>query len=432
MIETTCTNCGKKWRTRTKPKQVQCPQCGGRLESVAIVRSAPTVAPPPPAHQPAPLSIDDLALLATLGERIQQLREEIRRAIVGQDEIIISLLVALLAKGHCLLEGVPGLAKTRIVRSLAKALGLTFKRIQFTPDLMPSDITGTEFMQPDWETREIRTEFKEGPIFGNLILADEINRTPPKTQSALLEAMEEKEVTVANKTMPLPRPFLVMATQNPIEQEGTYPLPEAQQDRFLFKLKLTYPGDDDEREMMSKGRLVEPDELGRVLGTDGNVVRDKAQFSEQAAKEINRFQQLADRIPVPNNVSNYARRLVRATRPYEPGELPVTSLLIDYGAGPRASLALIRAAKSLAAIDGREVATLDDIRQVAMPVLRHRIILKFDAKEQFTKLVKDKKVRAEQVTKKAGDEDEGLETDVVIHEFLYGETAAQLQQDLKA
>jgi MoxR-like ATPase len=431
MIETTCTNCGKKWRTRTKPKQVRCPQCGGRLESVAIVRSVPPVAPPP-AVEPAALSIDDLALLATLGERIQQLREEIRRAIVGQDEIITFLLVALLAKGHCLLEGVPGLAKTRIVRSLAKALGLTFKRIQFTPDLMPSDITGTEFMQPDWETREIRTQFKEGPIFGNLILADEINRTPPKTQSALLEAMEEKEVTVANKTMPLPKPFLVMATQNPIEQEGTYPLPEAQQDRFLFKLKLTYPGDEDEREMMSKGRLVEPDELGRVLGTDGKVARDKAHFSEQAAKEIDGFQQLADRIPVPKNVSNYARRLVRATRPYEPGELPVTSLLIDYGAGPRASQALIRGAKSLAAIEGREVATLDDIRHVAMPVLRHRIILKFDAKEQFKNLEKQGKVRAEQVTKKAGDEDEGLDTDVVIHEFLRGKTAAQLQRDLEA
>ena len=287
---------------------------------------------------------------------------EVGSRIIGQREVIDQMLAAVFVRGHCLLVGVPGLAKTMMVRSLAAALDLKFKRIQFTPDLMPSDITGTDLVDqsPDGR-REFR--FVPGPLFAHLVLADEINRAPPKTQSALLEAMQEHQVTVGQKTWPLPRPFFVIATQNPIEQEGTYPLPEAQLDRFLFALHVPYPS---------------PAEEERILMAPGGEAAE-ASVPIIGAEHICDLQEIVMAVPVSRYVVAYVARLVRATRPSDPTATPFIREMVEWGAGPRAGQHLILAGKAFAAMAGRAAVSLDDIRAAAVPVLRHRVATTFAA-----------------------------------------------------
>jgi MoxR-like ATPase len=298
-------------------------------------------------------------------EEVRQLhdriREELSRVIVGQDRIVRLLLVSLFARGHCLLIGVPGLAKTLLVRTLAQILHLSFKRIQFTPDLMPADIIGSELIQE--RERRLEFEFKPGPIFANLLLADEINRTPPKTQSALLEAMQEHKVTVAGQSRALPDPFLVVATQNPIEQEGTYPLPEAQLDRFMFSLDLDYPVKEEEIEIVKRTTLRELPELSPTV----------------AAEDILRVQKLVLAAPVSDHVVDYAVELAMATRPKNADAPQAAKDFVEWGAGPRASQYLILGAKALALLKGRVTPETDDVREVAMPVLQHRVITNYRA-----------------------------------------------------
>jgi MoxR-like ATPase len=300
-------------------------------------------------------------------ERVAQVREaifgELRKVIVGQTQVIEQLLIALLAKGHCLLIGVPGLAKTLLVSTLARVLDLSFKRIQFTPDLMPSDILGTDVLQEDPETGRRRFEFMPGPIFANIILADEINRAPPKTQSALLEAMQERRVTVGGRTYDLPQPFFVLATQNPIEMEGTYPLPEAQLDRFLFSVVLDYPSESEEETIVNLTTSAYEPDLKVVMGRD----------------ELLEVQNLVRLVPVPERVSKYAVQLVRATRPKESYAPEFIRQWVQWGAGPRASQGLILGAKARALLYGRTAASCEDVRAVALPVLRHRLVLNFAA-----------------------------------------------------
>jgi len=300
-------------------------------------------------------------------ERIAQVREaivgELRKVIVGQAQVIEQLLIALLARGHCLLIGVPGLAKTLLVSTLAKVLDLSFKRIQFTPDLMPSDILGTDVLQEDPETGRRRFEFMPGPIFANIILADEINRAPPKTQSALLEAMQERKVTVSGRTYDLPQPFFVLATQNPIEMEGTYPLPEAQLDRFLFSVVLDYPSESEEETIVHLTTSAYEPELKVVMGRD----------------ELLEAQDLVRKVPVPERVGRYAVQLVRATRPKEKHAPNFVRQWVQWGAGPRASQGLILGAKARALLHGRTAASCEDVRAVALPVMRHRLVLNFAA-----------------------------------------------------
>src|SRR4051794_41148421 len=291
------------------------------------------------------------------------MRRELGKIIVGQTEVVDQLLMAIFSRGHCLLVGVPGLAKTLLVSTLARILSLDFKRIQFTPDLMPADITGTEIIQDDPVTRQRAFKFLRGPIFANIILADEINRTPPKTQAALLEAMQEHRVTAGDQTYELPEPFFVLATQNPIEQEGTYPLPEAQLDRFMFMTLVRYPTADDEVLIMKQATSGYRAELARIL--DGPAIME--------------LQQIVRRVPVAEHVYHYTRDLVRATRPGEPGALPFINDLVQWGAGPRASIYLILAGKARAILQGRVHVTTDDIMQMAHPVLRHRILTTFSA-----------------------------------------------------
>ena len=303
-------------------------------------------------------------------ERVERLREakariaaEIAKVIVGQDRIVEELLVALLARGHCLLVGVPGLAKTLLISTLAKALDLKFSRIQFTPDLMPSDITGTDVIEEDFSTGHRSFRFVKGPVFANIVLADEINRTPPKTQAALLQAMQEHEVTAGGENFVLEEPFFVLATQNPIEQEGTYPLPEAQLDRFMFNLWMDYPSEEEEREI--------------VRSTTGLASNDVARILD--AKEIVALQDLVRSVPVSDYVIECAVKLVRNTRPQEEGAPGYVKDWIRWGAGPRASQYLILGAKTRAVLDGRYTPGVEDIRAVAMPVLRHRIVTNFNA-----------------------------------------------------
>jgi MoxR-like ATPase len=306
---------------------------------------------------------DDLKALENLKDAYSAIRQELGKVIVGQDQVIEQLLIAIFAQGHCLLEGVPGLAKTLMVSTLARSLKLQFSRIQFTPDLMPSDITGTEVIQENRATGERGFKFLTGPIFANIILADEINRTPPKTQAALLEAMQERQVTIGGQRHGLPAPFFVLATQNPIEQEGTYPLPEAQQDRFMFKVFVKYPGYDEEY---------------RIAETT------TAQFNPQVAgvltgDEIMQLQQMVRRVPVAPFVIHYALRLVRATRIHE-GDVPAfVKDWVSWGAGPRGMQYLLLGGKARAMLNGRFFVTTDDIKAVAHPVLRHRVITNFNA-----------------------------------------------------
>ncbi len=307
-------------------------------------------------------SENDAAAAARLAEAYELLQREIGRVIVGQEEVVEQLLIALFAGGHCLLEGVPGLAKTLMVRSLASALHLEFNRIQFTPDLMPSDITGTEIIQENRSTGERAYRFIPGPIFSNVILADEINRTPPKTQAALLESMQEKQVTAGGSKHALPSPFFVLATQNPIEQEGTYPLPEAQLDRFMFNVRIDYPTEMEELEIVKRTTADVRTEISPLLSGD----------------EILQLSQVVRRVPVADPVAQYAIRLVRMTR--RGNDIPSQmEPYIQWGAGPRASQFLVLGAKARAILHGREFATTDDVKAVALPVLRHRIRTSFNA-----------------------------------------------------
>ena len=296
-----------------------------------------------------------------------KMQTELRKVIIGQDEVIEQIFAAIFTRGHCLLVGVPGLAKTLMVSSISKILDVSFKRIQFTPDLMPSDITGTNVLdENDAGKREFR--FVPGPLFAGIILADEINRTPPKTQAALLQAMQEREVTVGQTTYPLPEPFFVIATQNPIEQEGTYPLPEAQLDRFMFNIKVDYPSVSEEEAILSASAQGETSDLRKVLSGRG----------------ILSLQKLVSQVPVGDYVIQYVASLVRATRPKDPSAPEFIRELVDWGAGPRAGQFLIQGGKALAAMDGRFSVSLADIRRTATAVLRHRISTNFQAQAEGT------------------------------------------------
>ncbi len=308
----------------------------------------------------------DAAAVAALSHDYRRMRDEIARVIVGQESVVEDLLTGLLARGHVLLVGVPGLAKTLLVSTVARILHLAFRRIQFTPDMMPSDITGTDILQDDPETGRRRFTFIAGPLFANIILADEINRTPPKTQAALLEAMQERHVTAGGTTYPLPDPFFVLATQNPIEQEGTYPLPEAQLDRFMLNVLVPYPTADEELEI-----------LRRTTGDESPVLAPAL-----SGERILALQHLVRRIPVADHVFQYARDLVRASRPSEPESTERVRKWVSWGAGPRAGQSLILAAKARAALHGRLHAAIADVRHVARPVLRHRIVTTFHAEAE--------------------------------------------------
>ena len=311
-----------------------------------------------------PLKEEFLQKLDRFRKDIAAVTEEFHKVIVGQDEVLRQLLATIFSRGHCLLEGVPGLGKTMMVSTLARIMDLSFKRIQFTPDLMPTDITGTTVIDENAGRHEFR--FVEGPIFANIILADEINRTPPKTQAALLEAMQERQVTVGKTTHSLPQPFFVIATQNPIEQEGTYPLPEAQQDRFMFKVVLDYPSHAEEDRI--------------VLTTTSDRAPQVKCVARSAA--ILEGQTLLDKVAAAPYVIHYATALVRATRAGRQGAAGFVKDLVQWGAGPRASQFLIRGAKALAAMDGRLFISTQDIRDVALPVLRHRIATSFQAQSE--------------------------------------------------
>lgn len=303
----------------------------------------------------------DVEALEAMQEAYKQLKAEIGKAIVGQDETVSRLIISIMSNGHCLLVGVPGLAKTLLVNSISQALGLSFNRIQFTPDLMPSDIIGTEILD---ENRNFK--FVKGPLFANIILADEINRTPPKTQSALLEAMQEKAVTAGGQRYPLPLPFFVLATQNPIEQEGTYPLPEAQLDRFMFNLWLDYPTFDEELDVVKRTTTNQTVNLNPVL----------------SAQQIMVFQELVRKVPVPDNVMQYAVKLASASRPNTALATPKVNTYVNWGAGPRASQYLVIGAKCHAALNGKFSPDMEDVRAVAQPILRHRIVRNYKAEAE--------------------------------------------------
>jgi MoxR-like ATPase len=306
---------------------------------------------------------DDLEVVKSLSAAYEKMTEQIGRVIVGQKGVIEQVLVAVFCRGHGLLVGVPGLAKTLLVSTIARVLHLTFKRIQFTPDLMPSDITGTDVLEEDRTTGRRIFRFVRGPLFANMILADEINRTPPKTQAALLEGMQERMVTVGEQDYKLPDPFFVLATQNPIEQEGTYPLPEAQLDRFMFMIMVDYPSPDEELDIMKMVAGTYEAELEMTL----------------TGEDILRLQRIVRRVPAAEHVFQYARDLARATRPGDPTAPAFIKELVQWGAGPRASIYMMLAAKARAILYGRYHATTEDVRAMALPVMRHRVITTFNA-----------------------------------------------------
>lgn len=309
---------------------------------------------------------DDVAAVEKLSGSILQIKKEISKVIVGQEQIINDLLVGLISRGHCLLIGVPGLAKTLLIKTLAQVLDLKFSRIQFTPDLMPGDITGTEIIDDDPVTKKRIFRFIKGPVFANMVLADEINRTPPKTQSALLEAMQEHKVTAAGTTHMLDEPFFVLATQNPIEQEGTYPLPEAQLDRFMFNLWLDYPSPAEEIEIIKTTTSSYLPDLKKIL----------------TAEELIEYQELIKRVPVADNVIEFAVNFVNMTRPGSGNTKSFIKEWVSWGAGPRASQYLILAAKTKAVMEGRFTPSIDDVKSFLIPVLRHRIIPNFSAEAE--------------------------------------------------
>ena len=314
------------------------------------------------------LAAEELASVERLQKAYHDMRAELGKVIVGQDAVIEELLIALFCRGHALLVGVPGLAKTLLISTLAKTLGLSFNRIQFTPDLMPSDITGTEVIEDDKTTGGRSLRFVKGPIFANVILADEINRTPPKTQAALLEAMQEHQVTAGGKLHRLPQPFFVLATQNPIEQEGTYPLPEAQLDRFMFNIHVGYPSEDEEFQIVRMTTMNQKIELQHVL----------------SGEDVTQLQEIVRKVPVADHVIRYALQFTRLTRKGEAGtKLPdFVEEFVGWGAGPRASQYLILAGKARALLKGRYHVSTEDIRQVAIPVLRHRVVTNFNAEAE--------------------------------------------------
>ncbi len=312
---------------------------------------------------PDNVSPDDVAAVQRCEQAYNRIRDELGRVIVGQDEVIEQVLVAVFARGHALLEGVPGLAKTLLVSSLAEALRLSFKRIQFTPDLMPSDITGTEVIQENLQTGAREYKFLPGPLFANMILADEINRTPPKTQAAMLESMQERQISAGGQIHKLPAPFFVLATQNPLEQEGTYPLPEAQLDRFLLYVKVNYPSGAEEWEV---ARRVTTGQLGKISPV-------------LSGEDIIEIQRLVTKVPVSDQVLGYAWALVRASRPGTPEAAEFVNRWVNWGAGPRGVLTLVTCAKARAILYGRYHATVGDVQAVAKPALRHRIASNYAA-----------------------------------------------------
>ena len=306
---------------------------------------------------------DELDLVQDLKKSYDTMRAQIANVVVGQIDVVDEVLVAVFCRGHALLVGAPGLAKTLLVSTIAKALDLTFKRVQFTPDLMPSDITGTDVLEEDQSTGKRVRRFLPGPIFANMVLADEINRTPPKTQASLLEAMQERHVTVGQSTYMLPDPFFVLATQNPIEQEGTYPLPEAQLDRFMFDIRVGYPKESEEIAIIKQ-----------VTGSESGVVNKVL-----SGEDVIRLQKIVKKVAVGDHVVDFAAKIARASRPNEPGAPEFAKELISWGAGPRAGINLISAAKAWAVLQGRVHATTKDVERMAIPVLRHRIIPAFHA-----------------------------------------------------
>jgi len=327
-----------------------------------LATSTPST-PATPAPAAKPRSLGDV--LQEFSQHRKLMQEELQKVIVGQDDVIEQIFAAIFTRGHCLLVGVPGLAKTLMVSTLARILDIPFKRIQFTPDLMPSDITGTNVLEEDDKgRREFR--FVEGPIFTSILLADEINRTPPKTQAALLQAMQEREVTVGQTTYPLPEPFFTIATQNPIEQEGTYPLPEAQLDRFMFNIKVDYPSLGEEERILAQTTRGEKVEVRKVL----------------SGKAIVNLQGLVGKVAVSEYIVQYVARLVRSTRPKDASAPKFVQELVDWGAGPRAGQFLIQGGKALAAMDGRFSVAIEDVQKVAVPVLRHRISTNFQAQAE--------------------------------------------------
>ncbi len=331
--------------------------------------SATSSAPSSPTPAQWPRIEGDLSAIERLNDGYKRIQREISKVIVGQSKVIEELLIAIFARGHCLLVGVPGLAKTLMIRTLSDALSLSFNRVQFTPDLMPSDITGTEVLQQDKATGQNVFKFLHGPLFSNIILADEINRTPPKTQAALLEAMQERQVTVAGNRHKLPDPFFVLATQNPIEQEGTYPLPEAQQDRFMFNVLVDYPEEEEEFQIVERTTSTHVPRVERVL----------------SANDILEMQDIVRKVPVAPYVIRYAMKFTRLTR-REKGNVPeFIKEYVTWGAGPRATQNLVLGAKARAVLNGRYYVSCEDIRAVAIPVLRHRIITNFNAEAEGIK-----------------------------------------------
>lgn len=315
-------------------------------------------------------SQQDLAILEQLTEAKDSFSQEVGKVIIGQKDILDHMLIALLARGHSLLVGVPGLAKTLLIKTLSDVLDLSFKRIQFTPDLMPSDITGTELIDVDPNSGQRSFRFYQGPIFANIVLADEINRTPPKTQAALLEAMQEHKVTAGGTTYDLDEPFFVLATQNPIEQEGTYPLPEAQLDRFMFNLKIDYPSVSDEIAIVRETTTSKTQILNAIM----------------TKVEIASYQELVRRVPVADNVVEFAVKLVRATRPDSENAPDFIQHSVDWGAGPRASQYLVLGAKAKAILEGRPTPNINDIRSLGLPILRHRVLPNFNAEAEGLKV----------------------------------------------
>ena len=385
-IDVYCPSCDSDWRCLKEDLgEIRCPDCDDLLvlppdsrkssedtssEDVVeepkedVVEEAPASEPPAPVS--ATLGDSDMDGLKELQAAYQRIRTEIAKTIVGQEDVVEEVLVAVLAGGHCLLEGVPGLAKTLLISSISEALSLSFKRIQFTPDLMPSDITGTEVIQDNPETGKREFRFMAGPVFANIILADEINRTPPKTQAAMLEAMQEKQVSVGGQVHKLSKPFFVLATQNPLDQEGTYPLPEAQQDRFLFKIYVDYPEEQEEKEII---RRVAEKQFGKIEPV-------------LSGEDILNFQALVTRIPVADAVIEYATRIIRATRLNQEDTPDFIEKWVAWGCGPRASINLITAAKAVAALRGAACASCEDVARVAHPVLRHRLGLNYTARAE--------------------------------------------------
>lgn len=310
--------------------------------------------------------VDDSQLVERLRTGHRDILKELRKVIVAQDDVIDQVMISLMVGAHAMITGVPGLAKTLLIKTLAQVLGLNFKRIQFTPDLMPADITGTDIIQEDATTGKRALVFVKGPVFTNILLADEINRTPPKTQAALLEAMEELQVTIQGITYPMERPFFVLATQNPIELEGTYPLPEAQLDRFMFNIMIEYLKEEDEHQVVTTTTMPQAIHLEQTV----------------TARDLIEFQKLVRRVPAPESVSRYAVALVRASRPGRNGGLDFTSEYVNWGASPRAAQYLMLAGKARALLHGRFNVSIEDVQALAYPVMRHRILTNFHAESQ--------------------------------------------------